>query len=391
MARADTETLLGLDQYARIIGVDPRHFNQMTCAAFPEENGTHSVWYQEAWMLPGRTSRTEIARNIAEAEFLIAEVMGTWPAPKYVTNERVRWPSPRLTPMAYSPRVWPKLFPKWKGFLAGGQRCTDLHVEDVDISAGFVDPDGDGWNETVSFTEAVVGSSLWNVSEVGIFPADADPIETNRIRDLRVSISGDTITVTGNAAQFIHPELWDNKGFIDGDDPTVFLQFVDIYRVYTKDDPDYPSLLLHWHRVTSTETTTRFGTVADYDPVSASVSAIPVTWSDTDDIWNVDLSGACLGRPDFAMMHYLAGVPLAQNGEVHPTLAFAIAALATARCITPITGGGESIEGIFQTWQTIPEKTTYPQRECPFGSRVGAWQAWQTVRQFLGGYEAYSI
>jgi len=87
MARSDFETLLPLDSYARIIGVDPRHFNQVYCESFPDRRGEDLVWFQDHWPQPGRASRDDVAIAIAEAEELIAEVLGFYVAPKYTVNE----------------------------------------------------------------------------------------------------------------------------------------------------------------------------------------------------------------------------------------------------------------------------------------------------------------
>lgn len=392
MARADIATLLSLDQYAQIIGADPRHFNQLTCTAFPELNGMKDVWYQQSWMRVGHASRQDVARSIAEAEYLIAEVMGMWPAPMYIEGEVAEWRTPRLYAGAYPPTSWPRVFPKWRNFVAGGWRAASLVADDVDISLAYQDLDGDGWKEVISFSEVITGASGWPVSEIGIYAHGDEPNEANRIRFLQVKIaSDDTVTIFGQAPQFVLPALWSNKSFIDGDDPSVFLQSVDIYRVYTVSNDTNPGGVLRWFNPPALTQEGQFASLGDYNPISASVAAIPVAWSATLNAWVVNSFCSAVRRPTSISLNYLSGFPLTAAGTVHPTLATAIAALATARLTSPISGGGESIEGIFPSWQEIPEKNTYPMRECPFGIRYGSWQAWQTIRQFLGGYDSVSL
>ena len=97
MARASTYTLLSLDRFAQILGIDPAHFNQcgapsLDPAVFPEEGRCSDVWFQYDWQKNDRVSRETLARAIKAAEDDIAKVLNYYPAPLWFTNEVHTYP-----------------------------------------------------------------------------------------------------------------------------------------------------------------------------------------------------------------------------------------------------------------------------------------------------------
>jgi len=387
MARSDFETLLSLDSYARIIGVDPRHFNQMYCEAFPDRRGEDLVWFQDHWPQPGRASRDDVALAIAEAEELIVEVLGYWVAPKYVVDESHIYPERPYKPMNYN-RYQVGL--EHLKFIAGGCRTVALIEEDVDISSSYVDLDGDGWDEQILFTVTHADAASWQADEIGIFPPGSDTEVINQIRGLKISISGTTITVRGQSAQFVLPELWNTYQGIDGDDPTVFLQTVDVHRIYTSSSETLPPVryIFRDDTVYPPQAIT-YGILEETMPDRGVVETIPATWDGA--TWTISaVSCSILKKPERIMLNYLSGHPLLR-GEVHPKLSRAIAALATARLTSPITGGGESINKIYYEWQRPAIEANYAQNICPFGDRNGAWIAWQIVHTMFGSSNSFSL
>lgn len=391
MARSDTETLLGLDAYARMIGADPRHFNQLTCRAFPVKKGTSSLWYQTSWPNAGRACRDEVAQAIAEAEELIADTIGYFVAPKYIAQEAYTYPLP---PSGRTSAATPALLNLRKlRFVAAGYRFVATVQDSVDISTSYVDPDGDGWNESVSISITHADASQWDASEIGVFPHDSPTDEIYRIRDLRVAISGTTITIRGQSAQFIVPDLWDNDEVIDGDDSSVFLDSVDIKRIYTDSSEAYPGAVMEWSSLCTTPPTSpTYGVLLPYLPEQGIVTLYSATWDDATQAWTygTTLPCACSGLPNRILLSYLSGQPL-QRGQINPKLARAVAALATARLTTPVSGGGESIDKLHHEWQVGIAKPTYQQSGCPFGMRQGAWIAWQTVHALLGSLDSVTV
>jgi len=404
MARSDIQTLLPLDQYAQIIGVDPRHFNQVVSRAIPDSASGGKIIYQKQWMKPGRASRDEIARAIAYAEERIADIVHFWPSPKYIENEIVRFPPgsniqyglqhmPWLIPSAsgtYRPTVNTKFF----RFIAGGKRASALIESEVTVT--YLDIDGDGWDEIAEITLTVADTSSWTTDQIAVFPPTAKTQEQqDRIRCLDVTFTGTTtITIRGQSAWFVVPSLWEDArpgGFVDGDEPTSFLSTVNVYRVYTESNETHPPVEFGWESATyPTALETLYGVLQTWQPEQGIQTFHPATWDSTAGAWALSTYGKCR-PPDLMKLSYVAGWPLTYDGRMSEPFATAVAALATAHLVTPLTDGGESIEGIYTYWQERMYKPSYAMSTNPFGLRYGDWVAWQTVKQYAVGQDGFSV
>ncbi|MHC4709558.1 MAG: hypothetical protein ACYTA3_03815, partial [Planctomycetota bacterium] len=85
MARASTYTLLSLDRWAAIMGINGAHFNGAAASAvMPYTDCCTDIWFQYDWQFHSRVGREELARAIAASERDIAEVLGYWPAPTWI-------------------------------------------------------------------------------------------------------------------------------------------------------------------------------------------------------------------------------------------------------------------------------------------------------------------
>jgi len=401
MARSQTITLLSLDQYAEILGLDPRHFNQLVSTAIPVNNA-YNVWYQHQWQNRGTASREDIAKAIATAERMIAEVTGFWPAPKYITQEDHPFPTHRIPSWEneYLPDRRMTVNLKWKRFIAGGHRCVTPIEEGVDISSSRVDLDGDDFAEIMRFTITIAGASDWQPKEIAVFPTTANNLdEREQIRNLTVTISGDDITIEGQSAWFVVPQLWEAPpphNFIDGDDPDSYLNEVDVYRIYTCSDLDHPPVR-YGYQSSETGYATAFGEyygiIQTYLSEIGQVSIAPATWDADNERWDISPTQFCSGYPDLLRLSYLAGWTSDDQGKMQYPFARAVAALATSLLLSPITGGGESIKGIYQAWQEPPDPdaSTFVRKNCPFGDKLGAWEAWNLVNRYFMDYGAISL
>jgi len=369
--------------------MDPRHFNQMYCTSFPDPRGYDSIWYQDSWPNPGRASREDVALAIAEAEEMMAEIIGYWVAPKYTTDDRqifpfVNYPRSGRRPLSVE-------LERLK-FIAGGCRVVTLIEEDVDISASRVDNDHDDWGELMVFSITDADASSWNIDEIAVYPSDSDTDDIYRIKGLKITISGTTITVKGQSPQFTIPELWGTDQAIDGDDDAVFLDSVDIYRVHTVSSETHPPVRFMYKDLTVYPPyTTTYGVLEEVIAKRGLVQAVPAVWSDVTSSWSVStLTCTMLTKPDHLLLNYVSGHPLLR-GEVHPKLARAIAALATSRLTSPISGGGESVEKIYNEWQRRSDDDSFQRKNCPFGDRNGAWIAWQICHTMFGSLDSFSL
>ena len=77
MARASTPTLLSLDRFARILGVNPVHFNGGAGdPVWPRAGQCDETWVQHPWQTMRTISREELAMEIRGSEDTIARYLG---------------------------------------------------------------------------------------------------------------------------------------------------------------------------------------------------------------------------------------------------------------------------------------------------------------------------
>jgi len=401
MAKASISTLMPLDQYAEIIGLDPRHFNQVVTDAFPDKTkGSGKIIYQEQWMKPGRASRQEIAVQLANAEALIAQWTRVWPGPKYIVNEvedfpRGAWGTTMpITQGLCPPGIFgpnrPRVLTDWYQIIQPGQRRTALALEGVPIE--YLDEDGDEWPEVAQITIALPPAEpneeldrITQPNDLGVFPGGwaTDPREEDRIRGLTVEFFEDRIEARGPSAWFVRPELWQRNDWINGDDPASFLVTVDIYRISTSYSTGYEAVVFLWQESSlATAWGAQPGVMQVIRPEEGIIALQPATWDEEENHFQV-APFARARPPDSLRLNYVAGLPLDRRGRICSPLDRAVAALATATLTTPLTDGSESIHGIYNYWQEIPDRPTSARRNCPFGERNGAWEAWNTINTFM--------
>lgn len=383
MAKATICTLLGLDQFAAILGINPWHFNQMYCNAYPEEDACHDLWYQYAWMDADKASREDLASAISQAESIIADYVGFWPAPNWILEEMHRYPRPGVeggpNPYDYSPG-WHALSRRktmkadWGYYRHAGRRRADLLAAWVPVT--YSDLDGDGYNETASLDLSTVNlSAVESPGEIGLFPT-TDTAEVNRIRFTTTDLVAKT--VTGRSALFISPALWEIGDPIDGDDSASYLTVVNVCRVYTSDEGGtYAPVTFGWETTGSPALIATAGTLIANAPDRSLLVPVPATWDSTLMVWKV-LETWPLGEPHHAALYYQAGWPATLQGYMGTPFARAVAALAVALLHKPLCSCDRA-EALVAYWQEIPERATYRTAECPFGPQRGAWEAYASV------------
>jgi len=399
MARADVKTLLPLDRYAEILQIDPIHFNGVVTEHRPILNANNDLWRQYGWMgSQGRGSRNELASAIQQAEQLMIEKLRYAPAPMYIDGERHPVLHNGLKTIRYAPKGRQRIETEYAHVRYMGKQKMSLIEAGVPIVRS--DYTGDGWEDraTITLTDASVGD-IESSSEVVIVASGSDAtFETEWIKNLRVTLDETTLTAIGNSAWFVDPSLWDRDSVIDGDEEDSFLEEVDIYRVYYVQTGDDPAVLYEYESddyPTTLPSAAGVGTVHDHQNGFATIT--PADWDDDTETWNVttlDAVAVCGGLLAYINLWYVAGIALDRQGRMRNDFARAVAALTTARMTMPITGGGESVDKIFNYWQEIPrgdDRPTYAQKECPFGPQRGAWEAWTFAVQFMRRIEGSSI
>ena len=413
MARASTETLLALDHYAQILGIPPPHFNQgYSATIFPITASCPAVWFQYAWQDYDSVSREDLAREIANAEQDIADVLGYWPAPKWIAQEVHRYPK-HHRPDVYGVGgrnvrgQFKGIRTRYGKIISPGQRAVTL-IGSPTVAGGtivFSDADGDGFDETVTITQA---TALTDECEVKVYFTGHAGDPEWEIRPARTkAIAGGTFTATFWAWQLVDPDYWEElpvDGFTSINlDGAVYVAQVDVYREYA--DTSATSAAFYWEPQPSTSAicTTCLGTGCEAcvlteqtgclhirDAERGIVVPAPASYDSDDAEWDSACFSICRD-PDEVKLYYYAGAlsDLNLRGSTCEPLsgwwAYTIAMLATARLERPFCKCGNS-EALARMWMEdlslIGEQSHNVSFELlgnPFGTRRGEIQAWQRV------------
>lgn len=374
MARADVYTILPLDTYAQIFGINPLHFNGARLPDVDPEPftlstpgvGTQSVnqrpiWQQYEWQNTDNLSRNRLARAIQQAEFDIAEFLGYWPAPVWTSQEVKRYPRP------YRPELYgvgwdvrgqlEGLKTKWAKVIAPGRRAVTL-VGTATTAGGtlvYSDPNTNGWNTLATITLA---TTLTDECEIKVYFANHDADQRWEIRPIKsISIAGGFVTITFDSWLLFDPDVTNaiptgEITSINASDAGNYVTSVEVYREYT--DFTQASAQFIWERepatlfpqtivcqvcggtgCTSCSLISQDGCMQIRDADNGVVAAGPSTYSSETDTWSRTTWSECRS-PDQIKIWYKSGLISEDSlrggcDELSYTLARNIAILATAR------------------------------------------------------------
>lgn len=196
-------TLLPLARYAEIMQIPLPHFQQMAGPLAPLGSGCDKVWDQDA--------RDLLAWTMVQAEEMIAQELGFWEAPKFITNENIPFGIDRVRSDWYNAEVRTE----WSYVECYGTEQLTLVMADALVEYSSSDSDPLSRQEI-----GQVGNALYadlpacsNVCDVAVFFRVADGAEDAaddrwEIRPIKVDIDGSTMRITAPASLFIRPELW---------------------------------------------------------------------------------------------------------------------------------------------------------------------------------------
>lgn len=422
MSRAKTVTLLPLDRYAELLGLDPLHFAGGYSTVRPINTACHDVWAQYDWQNAGQASREEIARRIAEAEREIAQTLGYWPAPRWIVDERQPFPQMQRPDIAgdgmrqrqtiiqsttaVQRRKTAKV--KWGYIQYGGQRAADLLDPDP-VGYTLEDADGDGFDELAKFTITGVSATL-NLCQVEAYfkvydaldadntradPSSSGADERWRVWPVDATLSGTTLTVRIKRWYLFKPQLqeamdWDDAG-INADLATAYVDKLLFYRVYNDPETQVSFLWGEDAEACAEEAcawATQSGCMRVTNKRVGLIVPQPATYAD--DAFTTAVWGQCV-EPDMMRLWYRAGW-LAETAygctELEHDWAWTIAMLATARLMWPICTCGQA-QTIVKEWrenaarQDDKRTFTFPLQDLsnPFGTKVGEIMAWKRTNR----------
>ena len=414
MARASTPTLLSLDDYAKLTGINPAHFNTSASSQITPitRNACQDLWVQYSWQQSDIVSREDLAMTIAEAEAAIADFLGYWPAPVWINEDVLPYPRyhrpDRIQHSQMGIRGYGKgVRARWGQIIAPGQRavsCLDRAVTVV-----YSDADGDGFDETATVTFAVTWT---DAREVKVYTSGHSGAREWEIRPPRSkTISGGTFTATFWAWQMIEPDLWetlpttDDLSAIDWTDSANLVTDVDVCREYN--DPTEISARFYWEPMPPCSTvvgmccpdepgalTTQDGVCHVRDAGAGLLVPTEATYNSVDGLWEADTVTVCRD-PDFVKTWYYCG--MIDNGflagnRLDPLslpLARAIMWLATARLERPlcacsnVTSLCQSLQADIAVAGEGGDMLSDSALNCPFGTKRGEIMAWRAIKKML--------
>lgn len=391
-----TRTLLSIDRYAEIMGINPVFFNQGAqinlpdgSTLFPHGAGAPNVdvtWQQHSWDLRNNVSREELAYEISRAEYEISQYLGYWPAPTWTEEELIDLPS------HYDPLVGKSIYDvrgnrsavriRKRKFIAGGRRAVAF-AENACVQ--YVDTDGDGWAETARIV-INTGTTTFNKHEYKVYFDGNHGEQVYEIRPpKRKYANGSVLTMEFDAWKFIKPEIKHahitndlNSINIDISNTDNLVTVVDVYREYN-DTSQVSAQFVYSDGATQDGYLSLKNARADFVTVTPNDGCLT----------------SCCGTPQFVKLWYYSGYkcPEADNAfddYLDPTLARCIALLATARLSRPLAGNTKvnahtlllqtdmSVAGADKSYRMFGD-IIY---NNPFGTRYGEFLAYKSLIQF---------
>jgi hypothetical protein len=435
MARASVSTLLSLDRYAQVLGLNPAYFNQgVSDVVFPLNNTCADLIFQHSWQNVDAVSREEIAREIQKAERDLAEYLG-WPvAPMWIEQDV------KMNPRYHRPEMWSvgnynargahkSIKAKYGKIIAPGQRkadpictaCTEQHeLCEEGCLLEYSDEEPDGYYETATVTAETDYTNECEI-KVYFYGHGGEPEWEIRPARTKAIVDGEFIA-TFYSWQLIEPDLWETFPTTDTPTPTVdldedvYVDCVDVYREYN--DSTDTSAVFYWEPQPSSLTancdlcggvgcthctlTTQDGCAHIRDAEAGFLVPLPGTYDDEEDAWESAAWDVCRD-PDQVKLYYYCGniSELALAGRrcdgLSDDWARIIAFLATARLPRPICvcgSAGGLVAWLQEDLSRITRDQSYTvlwdELSNPFGTRRGELEAWRYLRDIVREKQAWA-
>lgn len=401
MARASTKTLLPLDRFFQLIGMNPLHANQVEVVGH-ESRVCGSPLVQYGWQLADTVGREEIAQAISDAEQAMEAWLGYSPLPRWYVDERNTQLVGALNAFNRNQAIQTQ-----GGFLITGGIEAKVALQ-INASIVYTDSDGDLYKELATITVAGLPTYVTNKEEIAIYYPGKFADDIWEIKPITVTITGTTATITCFRHQLVNEvpmEVLDDVRAVSGTDDTKFLTLVDVYRHYN--DPQRQVQFLWEGGCESCGTdacsySTQWGCLLVRDNRLGLVSASPSDWDSTANTFLATIFTPCR-YPDRTRLWYRAGYRDMALSTPHKTMASrlerAVAYYALSLISRPLCGCN-AIKNLSQWWATdmavshstrgaaVTTAVSRRQLENPFGTTRGALYAWNIVRQLKLGESA---
>jgi len=368
---------------------------------------------QYAWQRSDYVGREEVADAISKAEADIVSALGYYPIPQWIAGEVIRTsPSPDvaakhtydLENVAGRHRSVQAAFGH---VISGGIEVRDL-IASPSIAVGdmtWLDNDGDGYFETA---QLVFPTTVTDVDEIRVYFIGAGVTGEDEweIRPLRsVVIAAGVCTVLIDRHLLVDPDLWEalNPAVVNGDVNANFADELDVYRVWN--DPSQQGQL-QWERLPSScdcgsvdcamcAWATQWACLQTRDPRRGFVTYQPSDW-DADTESYTAAAIAISRQPERVRLWYQAGYRGTRVTRPYNNMDLELERMITLLSITyldrPICGCS-NVEAFYQRWtedKALVSETGHYQianrdLSCPWGTKVGAIQAWNMAQNWALG------
>jgi len=380
-------TLLPISRYAAIMGINISHFWQMAGPLNPLRSGCDKVWDQDA--------RELLAWTMAQAEEMIAEELGFFVAPNFITNERQQM----ATLGVRSDWRNAELKTDWSYIECLGTEQLTLVKADAVVRYEDLDNDPKGFEETAS-----IGNELYadltacsEECEVAVFIREEDGAEDSaderwEIRPIKVDIDGTTMNIKAQSPLFVKPELLslterDSHGETDWIHDFTTVNLVSRVDVYCRTVNKATPVTLLWDGacdcvgVCDHQTQAACGLMPD--PNRGYFIPRPATWNGSA---NVETIPTKAFAPESVKVNYRAGYPIDSKCRINHQLERAIVKLTNVLLPEPPCGFCDSAATIWKKDRLDIDPLTPEAVSMPWDmySR-GALEAWRIIKRFRRG------
>jgi hypothetical protein len=397
MARSDVVTWLPLDDFAKIIGLNPLNFNQLYSQTLHQNNVCGETFFQYSWQHSDRVGREDIAQAIQQAEQEIAREVGYNLIPDWTIEERLQYPQPsrpELFGNGMNVRWQPKSVELPRGMvISGGVRAKSV----IEAGAAVVrsDNDGDNYDETCTVT---VATTVTDANEIRAYYPGKSAADGWEIKPITVSFSGGNVVVTFKAWQIAAANQMDalNAEPLDADDPNSYETTVDIYRVYNDPATQAQFLWENNNNCCGTCAACLLSTQAACfhlrDSRMGFAVPTPATWDSDSESFTTQYFSACR-EPDQVRFWYLSGyqdMNLARpRVEMSHYWKYAVAYFAASKFERPVCGCS-NVNQFIEKWRRDAAFSneseggftiTAEQAANRLGTSMGALYAWRRIQQ----------
>lgn len=382
MTYVSTPTAVSLNQFFQIMGFQPALFAGMSSRDTVADGNLRPQLFRYAWQFNDRFGHEDIARAIFWAEENLEAQLGFKLRPTFITND-VYWRKD------YGDFFWSNgsgervTLPLRYGYIQSGG--TEL-VTSLTASTA-VTYSGNTWSAAVTGV-----SETLDLSTVAVYFVSGDRLtgdarsESYRLRPVKLSLSGTTLTIRGSRWTMVKPSIMEDMDVVDSplnaDDSTHFVAQIEVVTITPQTNTAY--VTLNWNA--------QVGEDADSDTGIFTQSnhreVIPYAATYENSAWTLQDSDT---SPDKITLNYQAGYPTDVNGNVDRRLAQAVAWLACGY-LPEFLGSNVSHEKQFDYWREYievkegtPIGVPFSREDIfdnPFGTWRGAVTAWQIVKEF---------